>query len=62
MAIMDNCEKIAVHRRTALPRKQSYRGENESGRSGEFDDEICGFVFGDEVSAGAQRRETHSCT
>ena len=28
----------------------------------EYDDEECGYVFGHQVSAGVQRRETHSFT
>ena len=41
---------------------QEWQCVQETVQSWEYDDENYLFVFGDEVSADVQRRETHSCT
>ena len=71
MTKQDSCERIAACGRNTWTRKKTKpKGERvetnavvqgSTVETCEYDDERYVFVFGDEVTAGVQRRETHSC-
>ena len=57
---LDNCERTAVYKKRTAEKGNKPKGVMVE--TWKYDNEDCVFVFGNEVSADAQRREKHSCT